>query len=51
MDSIVNQVKDLFAQADEQGRKELQDELRDLQYSLDTERDVGLRIGAAVSII
>jgi len=50
MDDIASQVRDLFGKADEQGRKKLEGELRDLQSSLDTEWDAVVRLGAAVSI-
>jgi demethylsterigmatocystin 6-O-methyltransferase len=49
MDALTQQVTDLYAQADEQGRKKIQDDLRDLQTSLDSEWDVFVRLASLVS--
>lgn len=49
MDALTQQITDLYAQADEQGRKKIQDDLRDLQTSLDSEWDVFVRLASLVS--
>ena len=49
MDTIATQVKELFAKADEDGRKKLQIELRDLQQELETDWDILIRLGSSVS--
>jgi hypothetical protein len=49
MDALTQQVRDLYTQTDEQGRKKIQDDLRDLQTSLDSEWDVFVRLASLVS--
>lgn len=46
MDAIRGQIRDLFAKADEEGRKKIQEELRELQTSLDTEWDMLVRVSS-----
>lgn len=46
MEAISQQLKQLFDQADAEGRRKLQDELRDLQTSLDTQWDVVIRLAS-----
>ena len=43
MDAIASQFRVLYAEADEEGRRKLQNELRDLQTSLDTDWDIVIR--------
>ena len=49
MEAITSQVQDLYANANEEGRRKLQDDLRELQTSLDTEWDMVVRLGSGVS--
>jgi demethylsterigmatocystin 6-O-methyltransferase len=50
MEAVACQIRDLYAQADEEERRKLQNDLRDLQTSLDTDWDMLVRIGSGVSI-
>jgi demethylsterigmatocystin 6-O-methyltransferase len=49
MEAISIQIKELFAKADDDGRKKLQNELRDLQLGLDTNWDLLVKFGSSVS--
>ncbi|KAF2267964.1 S-adenosyl-L-methionine-dependent methyltransferase [Lojkania enalia] len=46
MDAITSQIRDFYARSDEEGRRKLQDELRDVQASFDTDFDVVARLGS-----
>jgi demethylsterigmatocystin 6-O-methyltransferase len=50
MDAIASQFRDLYSKADEEGRRKLQEELRDLQTSVDTEWDLVVRLASGVSV-
>lgn len=43
MDAIASQVRALYAEADEDGRRKLQADIRDLQTSLDSDWDILIR--------
>ena len=49
MESISKQITDLYNAADEQGRKAIEDSLRELQSSLDEDIHALLRLASAVS--
>jgi len=49
MESISKQITDLYNAADEQGRKAIEDSLRELQSSLDEDFHALLRLASAVS--
>lgn len=49
MDSVIDQVRKLAATADEAGRKNLLDSLRDLSYAIETPYDTLQRFAGLVS--
>lgn len=49
MDAVSQQARHLYAQADEKGRRKIQDDLRELQSSLDSDWDVVFRLASGVS--
>lgn len=51
MDSIVSQIQTLADNADEVGRNDILRTLRDLQYQLETPKDLFLKIYNSVSSI
>jgi len=48
MDTIITQVKNLAASANEAGRKQLIDSLRNIQYAIETPNDTLRRFGGLV---
>ncbi|KAF2661192.1 methyltransferase B [Lophiostoma macrostomum CBS 122681] len=48
MDTIATQIRELYSKANEEERRKIQNELRDLQTSLDTEWDVLIRLGSGM---
>jgi demethylsterigmatocystin 6-O-methyltransferase len=48
MEAITSQISALYEQANEEGRHKIQNTLRDLQHSLDTDFELSLRIGSGV---
>jgi len=48
MDAIAQQARHLYAQADEKGRRKIQDDLHELQSSLDSDWDVVFRLASGV---
>lgn len=50
MDAIITQVQALTAQADEDGRHKIQNQLRDLQSRVETPKDTFMRYYNAVCL-
>lgn len=48
METISQQITSLYQSADEKGRKSIQDAIRDLMFSFDSDFDVFLRIASGV---
>lgn len=49
MDSLISQIQTLYSQADDESRRKIQEDIRDLQNSFDTEWEMVVRLATGVS--